>query len=68
MVKKSKKKQLLQPVTPYSEPKSVRIEKADNGFTVSTYTNTGCKQMVAKTEAEAIRHAKSLLGAAPKKK
>lgn len=52
----------------YSEPKSVRIEKADNGFTVSTYTDKGCKQMVAKTETEAIRHAKTLLGGASKKK
>lgn len=54
-------------VVPYSEPKSVRIEKADNGFTVSTYTDRGCKQMVAKSESEAIRHAKSLLGGAKKK-
>lgn len=61
--KSSPKKTNTVAVAPkYHEPKSVRIEKADNGFTVSTYTDSGCKQMVAKSEAEAIRHAKSLLG------
>lgn len=60
--KKKPSKQAVSIAVPYNEPKSVRIEKADNGFTVSTYTGNGCKQMVAKTETEAIRHAKKLLG------
>lgn len=61
------KKNLVAPATACCEPKSVRIEKAENGYTVSMWTEKGNKQMVAKTETEAIRHAKNLLGAEPKK-
>jgi hypothetical protein len=48
---------------PYVEKKSVRITEADNGFTVCAYGgNGGPKEMVAKSEGEAMRHAKALLG------
>jgi hypothetical protein len=46
-----------------SMPKTVTISKADNGFTVSCYTDKGQKSMIAKSENEAVRHAKTLLGA-----
>ncbi len=46
---------------PMHEPKSVRIEKADNGLTVRTWGPKGEVLRVAKSEAEALRHAKELL-------
>jgi hypothetical protein len=46
----------------YHEPKRVTIEKASNGFTVSTYTGNGTKLMVAKSSKEAVSAAKKLLG------
>lgn len=45
----------------YSEPKSVRIERADNGLTVRTWGPKGEVLRVAKSEQEALRHAKELL-------
>lgn len=48
-------------VVPYQEKKCVRITEADNGFSVSTYGPKGEKCMVARSEAEAMRHAKTLL-------
>lgn len=49
------------PPVAYHRPKSVRIEKAGNGFTVCSYTDNGEKTMVAKSESEAVRHAKEML-------
>lgn len=46
----------------FSEKRSVRITEADNGFSVSTYGPKGEKIMVARNEAEAMRHCKTLLG------
>lgn len=46
----------------YKENRSVRIERADNGLTVRTWDSSGEKLMVAKSDAEALRHAKALLG------
>lgn len=45
----------------YREKKCIRITEADNGFSVSTYGPKGEQIMVAKNEAEAMRHAKALL-------
>lgn len=42
-------------------PTSVSIEKADNGFTVSVWGDEGRKTLIAKSEAEAFRHVKTLL-------
>lgn len=50
------------PICSYREKRSVRITEADNGFSVSTYGPKGEQIMVAKNEAEAMRHAKALLG------
>jgi len=50
------------PTVAMSGPKSVRIEKAENGFTVSCYTGEGEKSMVAKSSTEAVKHAKGMLG------
>ena len=50
------------PTACYAEKRSVRITEADNGFTVSTYGPKGEQSMVAKSESEAMRHAKVLLG------
>ena len=49
-------------VAPYQEPKSVRIQEADNGFTVSHYGPQGHVEKVAKSHAEAFRHAKEMFG------
>jgi hypothetical protein len=49
-------------VAQYREKKCIRITEADNGFSVSTYGPKGEQIMVAKNEAEAMRHAKALLG------
>ena len=46
---------------PYREKRCIRITEADNGFSVSTYGPKGEECMVAKSEAEAMRHAKMLL-------
>jgi hypothetical protein len=48
-------------VSQYREKKCVRITEADNGYSVSTYGRGGEKIMIAKSEAEAIRHTKELL-------
>lgn len=58
--KVSKSVPQVQPV--YREKRCVRITEADNGFSVSTYGPKGEQIMVAKNEAEAMRHAKELLG------
>jgi hypothetical protein len=47
---------------PESSRKSVNITKASNGFVVSSYTDKGEKTMIAKTKAEAKKHADKLLG------
>jgi len=60
--RKTTKKSNLVPQPCYSEKRSVRITEADNGFSVSTYGPQGEKIMVAKNEAEAMRHCKTLLG------
>lgn len=46
----------------YHEPKCVRIEKAGNGLTVRSYGPKGEQVMVAKSDGEAMRHAKKMLG------
>jgi len=51
----------MAPPVSMSQPKSVRIEKAGNGYTVCQYTDGGEKKMVAKSEVEAMRHAKDML-------
>jgi hypothetical protein len=51
-----------QPTVSNNEKRSVRITEADNGFSVSTYGPKGEQILVAKNEAEAMRHAKMLLG------
>ena len=63
LVKKSAPKKANQVTMPqpYRENKSVRITQAENGFTVCTYGPKGEELKVAKTEAEALRHAKELL-------
>ena len=48
-------------VQQYREKRCVRITEADNGLTVSTYGPKGEKIMIAKSENEAMRHAKTLL-------
>jgi len=45
----------------YSDPKTVRITKAENGLTVSCYGPKGEELRVAKSDAEAMRHAKDML-------
>jgi len=47
---------------PIANATSVSIDKADNGYTVSAYTDNGHKRMVAKSHSEALRHVKSLFG------
>lgn len=53
----TKQKEAPSPVAPIS----VSIEKADNGFTVSVWADDGRKTLIAKNEAEAFRHVKTLL-------
>lgn len=43
------------------ERKSVSIQKANNGFVVSTYTEKGEKVFIAKTKKEAKKFADKLL-------
>jgi len=45
----------------YREPKRVSIQKASNGFVISTYGPNGEKIQVAKTQAEANKIAGSML-------
>lgn len=49
------------PVSAYHENKTVRITKAENGLTVSCYGPKGEELRVAKSDAEAMRHAKDML-------
>ena len=49
------------PTPKYVEPKSVTIEKADNGHTVHQWGPNGKIIKVAKSDAEALRHAKEML-------
>lgn len=58
---KTKGNYVAPPITS-GEPKTVRITKADNGFTVSHYGNDGETIKVAKTGGEAMKHAKGMLG------
>ena len=61
--KESKKdKPEVSMVMEYSRPKSVRIEKAANGFTVCSYGPKGETTMIAKTMPEVMKSAKKLLG------
>jgi hypothetical protein len=60
-VKKKKRRSVSAPVV-YKENKSVNIKVADNGFTVRSYGPKGEETFVAKSEAEALRHARTLLG------
>ena len=39
----------------YSEPTSVRVEKAENGFIVSRFTDKGTKQVICKDMREMIK-------------
>jgi len=45
-----------------SSPPSIRIEKADNGFIVSRYSDAGMKQMVFKDAKEAVEGMKKMMG------
>lgn len=46
----------------YRENKSVTIRQAENGFSVCSYGPKGEETFVAKSEGEAMRHARTLLG------
>ena len=59
--KKVKAKAMDGPVR-MSDKKSVSINKANNGYVISSYTETGEKTFIAKTKTEAKRHAAKLLG------
>lgn len=50
------------PIVQFREPKSVRVEKAENGVTVRSWGPKGERVMVAKTMQEALKHAEKLLG------
>jgi hypothetical protein len=56
------KNKKVETVKSVSSPKSVTIQAASNGYTVSMWTDKGYKNMIAKSESEAMKHAKSLLG------
>tara|TARA_R100000963_G_scaffold33306_1_gene25563 strand:+ start:170 stop:370 length:201 start_codon:yes stop_codon:yes gene_type:complete len=58
---KSKAKTVETPVMA-SDRKSVSINKASNGFVVSSYTDTGEKTFIAKTKKDAKKFADKLLG------
>lgn len=62
VVKRGKGRGVDQPITAYPEKRTVRISEADNGFTVCMYGPKGEHSFVAKSEQEAMRHAKALLG------
>ena len=47
--------------TKYKEPKEVKIEKAANGFVITTYSDSGRSVEVAKTITEANRISKRIL-------
>ena len=61
MKKKSAGNAMAVPVMAYREPKSVRVEKASNGFVVTHQGPGGCKTMIAKNLAEVMKHQKKLL-------
>ena len=46
----------------YKPKPCVRIEKADNGYTICTHGITGEKTLIAKTMDEALKSAKKLMG------
>ena len=58
---KSKVKSIEVPVL-MSDRKSVNINKASNGYVISSYTDTGEKTFIAKTKSEAKKYADKLLG------
>ena len=58
---KSKVKSREVPVL-ISDRKSVNINKASNGYVISSYTDTGEKTFIAKTKSEAKKYADKLLG------
>jgi len=49
-------------VMPMSGPKCVRIQEAENGYTVSMYTENGEKSMIAKDFDEVMKCAKEMMG------
>ena len=57
----AKRKSVAAPVA-YRENKSVTIRQAENGFSVCSYGPKGEETFVAKSEGEAMRHARTLLG------
>lgn len=59
--KKSTRVKRSEVVGSYSEPRSVNIKAAANGFVISTYTDTGEAVEVARTMREANRIAKRIL-------
>ncbi len=68
MKKVANKRAISAPTIAYQEKKCVRVTEADNGFSVSSYNpgpGGGEKILVAKNEAEAMRHVKQLLGVKP---
>lgn len=58
--KTTKKKVLAEPVR--SSSRSVDIEKASNGYVVSSWNDGNKKTLIAKTREEAKKHADKLLG------
>ena len=60
-IKRKRRTNTVSPM-PYREPTTVRIQKASNGFVVSKHGNTGEVIEVAKTQTEANRIAKKMLG------
>ena len=51
-----------QPLEEYKEPKEVKIEKAANGYVITTYTERGRSVEVAKSMKEANRISNRILG------
>ncbi len=47
---------------PANSRKHVDVKKANNGYVVSSYSDKGEKTFIAKTKAEAKKHADKLLG------
>ncbi len=52
MAKTSKKAKLSAPTT---EPISIRVEKAENGFIISRFNEKGRKQIIAKNIREVVK-------------
>ena len=52
---------MAMPTMAYREPKSVRVEKASNGFVITHSSPSGSKTMIAKTHAECVKHMRKAL-------